>query len=146
MWRALIIAWVLAGSGTTLAADAGPLRAELRRLQSELAGIRSIQLARLQDPNLRTAALEVRLSRLEELMRQLTGRIEEVEYAQRQTSARIDQLVADLDARLSGQEPVGGAPATQARPAQEALATPAPALPPRITQPSIVAPDQSARQ
>jgi tol-pal system protein YbgF len=146
MWRALAFASLMAAGGAVQAADAGPLRAELGRFRAELAAVRAIQLAQSQDPNLRTAALEVRLSRLEELLRQLTGRIEETEYAQRQTSARIDQLVADLDARLPGREPATEVAAPSTRQTQEALATPAPALPQRTPQPSIISPDQSARQ
>jgi tol-pal system protein YbgF len=123
--------------GPALATDPASLRGQVGRLQAEIGQIR---LAQAQDPTLRTAALEVRLSRLEELLRQLTGRIEEVEYAQRQTSARIDELVADLDARLPRQ--AGAAPAAPA-PTQGALAEPEP---PRPAQPSLIAPDESARQ
>ena len=104
------------------------------------------RLAQAQDPNLRTAALELRLSRLEELLRQLTGRIEEVEYAQRQTAARIDKLVADLDARLPG---VAAAGAVAPPPPQTQAAAPAPPAPepaPRTVPPSIIAPDDAARQ
>ena len=81
-----VLVLLAAATGAAQAADPAPLRAQLDELRAELG---RIQLAQAQDPNLRTAALEVRLSRLEELIRQLTGRIEEVEYAQRQTSARI---------------------------------------------------------
>ena len=133
-----------AAAGAAQAADPAPLRAQLDELRAEFG---RIELAQAQDPNLRTAALEVRLSRLEELIRQLTGRIEEVEYAQRQTSARIDKLVADLDARLPG---VGeGAAAAAPRPESPPPApAPAPvaAAPQRPTQPSIIAPDDAARQ
>ena len=131
-----------AAAGAAQAADPAPLRAQLDELRAEFG---RIELAQAQDPNLRTAALEVRLSRLEELIRQLTGRIEEVEYAQRQTSARIDKLVADLDARLPG---VGqGAAAAAPRPAPPPPApAPVAAAPQRPTQPSIIAPDDAARQ
>ena len=134
MWRALILAGLLACAGPALAADIAPLRAELGRLRSELG---SIQLAQAQDPSLRIPALEVRLSRLEELMRQLTGRIEEVEFAQRQTNVRLDRLTAELDGRSA-------AVASTPQPSEQtAAASPQPG---RLAQPSNVAPDEAARQ
>ena len=134
MWRALILAGLLAGAGPALAADIAPLRTELGRLRSELG---SIQLAQAQDPSPRIAALEVRLSRLEELMRQLTGRIEEAEFAQRQTNARLDRLTAEIDGRSAA-----AAPAPQPS-EQMTMAAPQPG---RLTQPSNVTPDEAARQ
>lgn len=137
MWRALILAGLLAGTGPALAADIGPLRADLGRLRSEVTALGSIQLAQAQDPSLRIPALEVRLSRLEELMRQLTGRIEEVEFAQRQTNVRLDRLTAELDGRSAA---VASAPQPSE---QTAAASPQPGRP---AQPSNVAPDEAARQ
>ena len=141
MWRVLTLAFLALVSGPALATDPASLRVQMGQLQAELGQIR---LAQAQDPTSRTAALEIRLSRLEELLRQLTGRIEEVEYAQRQTSARIDELVADLDARLPGGAVARDSAPPAPAPPQEALAAPEP--PPRQVQPSIIAPDQSARQ
>jgi tol-pal system protein YbgF len=141
MWRALILACLLTCGDRAIAADAGPLRTELGQLRSELAVLRSIQLVQAQDPNLRIAAMEVRLSRMEELLRQLTGRIEEVEFAQRQTTGRLDRLVTDLDGRPGASGPTAASPTTQ--PAEEAGAVPSP---PRTAQPSIIAPDDAARQ
>jgi tol-pal system protein YbgF len=139
-WRIPTLALLAIAGGPALATEPASLRGEMGRLQAE---IRQIQLAQAQDPTLRTAALEVRLSRLEEQLRQLTGRIEEVEYAQRQTAARIDELVAALDARLQG-PPLRGE-ATAAQPAtEEPLTTAVP--PSRQAPPSIIAPDESARQ
>ena len=88
MWLAAMLAGLLVTAWPATAADPGSLRSDLGRLQAELAALRQVELAQLQEPALRTAALEVRLSRLEEELRRLTGRIEEVEYAQRQASAR----------------------------------------------------------
>jgi tol-pal system protein YbgF len=139
MGRALLLAWLVLAALPAQATDPAGLRGQIGRMQDELGRIR---LAQAQDPTLRTAALEVRLSRLEELLRQLTGRIEEVEYAQRQTSARIDELVADLDARLPGLSPGRAAAPPPPVPQQEAPAEPAP----RPVQPSIIAPDEAARQ
>ena len=58
--------------------------------------------------------MEVRLSRLEELLRQLTGRIEEAEFAQRQATTRLDRLVADLDGRPGVPGPRAAIPAAAA--------------------------------
>jgi tol-pal system protein YbgF len=141
MRRALLLLAFTAG--TAQAADLGALRRDAAQLGHELSQVR---LTQAQDPTLRTAALEVRLSRLEELLRQLTGRIEEAEYAQRQTTARIDRLVADLDARLPGLAAAPEPPPASPPPQQQALA-PAPVEPPpRPVPPSIIAPDQSAQQ
>jgi tol-pal system protein YbgF len=148
MWRALALTLLLAagGSAAAQAADPGPLRAELRRLTAQLAAVRGgVELAQLQEPALRTAALEVRIARLEEELRRLTGRIEETEYDQRQLAARMDRLVADLDARLPA---AGGAPGSVAPPAglpeQQAEAPPALETP----EPPVsgVEPDAAARR
>lgn len=56
------------------------------------------------------ARFEVRLARIEEELRRLTGRIEETEFAQRRINDRIDQLISDLDARLAALE--AGGPST----------------------------------
>lgn len=137
MWRILAVlglaafpAWAVEPSAT--------LRDAAARAAAEL---RQIRLAQAQDPASRAAGLEIRMQRLEEQLRQLTGRIEEVEYAQRRTSDRIDQLVADLDARLQGRPVAGGEAAAQ--PAQQAAVAPAPR---RDTPPSIIAPDPAAQQ
>jgi tol-pal system protein YbgF len=76
---------------------------ELSTATRELGGLRLVQAQA--DPS-RLAALEIRLSRLEEELRRLTGRLEELEYADRQAQARIDKLIADLDLRLRGGEAV----------------------------------------
>jgi tol-pal system protein YbgF len=46
------------------------------------------------------ARFEVRLAQLEEELRRLTGRIEQLEFGQRALQERIDRLVQDLDQRL----------------------------------------------
>jgi tol-pal system protein YbgF len=56
----------------------------------------------------RRAGFEVRLGQLEELLRGLTGRIEQLEFEQRRVNERLDRLVADLDVRLSALEAGGG--------------------------------------
>ena len=42
----------------------------------------------------------MRLAQLEEEIRRLTGRIEQLEFGQRALGERIDRLVQDLDQRL----------------------------------------------
>jgi tol-pal system protein YbgF len=138
MWRILAVL-ILAASPAWAADPAATLRDAVARAAAELAQIRLVQA---QDPALRAAGLEIRIQRLEEQLRQLTGRIEEVEYAQRRTSDRIDQLVADLDARLQGR-PVASGQAAQ--PQEQAAVEPAPA-PRRDAVPSLIAPDPAARQ
>jgi tol-pal system protein YbgF len=49
------------------------------------------------------------IGRLEEQIRRLTGRIEQLEYDQRNADRRIDQLIEDLDQRLRSFEQSGGA-------------------------------------
>jgi len=139
MWRMLAVLG-LAASPVWAVEPAGSLRDAAARIAGELGQIRLVQA---QDPALRAAGLEIRIQRLEEQLRQLTGRIEEVEYAQRRTSDRIDQLVADLDARLQGRPLASGQAA--APPTQQAAAEPAPA-PRRDIPPSIIAPDPAAQQ
>lgn len=83
------------------------------------------------------------IARLEEEIRRLTGRVEQLEFQQRSVDRRVDQLVEDLDQRLRTLEeggvvalpPGDGAPEGGADQAQQALndltatANPAP-LPP----------------
>lgn len=138
MWRALTIVLLVAAGGPADAADPGTLRADLDRLRAEVGALGRIDLAQAQTPDLRAAALEVELSRVQEQLRQLTGRVEEVEHAQRQLERRIDGLVADLDARLPGP----GGPAPQP-PALGSVDQP-PARP--AVPPAKIAPDAAARQ
>ena len=90
------------------------------------------------------APLQQGLQRLEEGIRQLTGRIEETEHRQRQLLARMDGLIGDLDARFAalGGGTVAAAPdaavsdtatvATDAAPEGESVAA-ATILPPGST-------------
>ncbi len=79
-----------------------PLRLESQQLERELGTARQA-LGEL--PEGRQAAfLQNRITAIEEQLRNLTGRVEEAEFRGRQTEARIDQLVADLDRRLAALE------------------------------------------
>jgi tol-pal system protein YbgF len=112
-------------------ADLPTVIADLERLRTEVAALRGIELAQAADPA-RLADFEVRLQQLEEELRGLTGRIEQLEYGQRTLEQRFDQLVGDLDQRLRSLEQgapggeAGGAtaPLARARPPQPAPAAP----------------------
>jgi tol-pal system protein YbgF len=129
-----IVGPLAAGLLVGLLLGAGPARADLaavgrqvERLQQELAELRQIQPVQAGDPAL--ARFEVRLSQLEEELRRLTGRIEQLEFGQRALERRFDQLVQDLDQRLRPLEE--GAGITAAPPLQEPRpAIAAPAAPP----------------
>jgi tol-pal system protein YbgF len=117
LWSARRGAWSL-GVVALLFAMVAPAHADLSALSRDLAGLRSnvgelrrIQLAQATDPGDR-AHFEVRLSQLEEELRRLTGRVEELEFGQRTLESRIDQLVQDLDVRLSALEGRGATPGT----------------------------------
>jgi len=89
-----------------------PLRLEAEQIERDLG---PAQQAIGELPEGRQAALLLnRINAIEEQLRQLTGRVEEAEFRDRQTQARIDQLVADLDRRLASLEdrPVTGRPET----------------------------------
>jgi len=78
--------------------------------------------------------VEVRLGRLEEQMRTLTGQIEDTTYKLQQVSQRLDKMQTDMDFRLGQLEHPGSAPST--------AASTAPVLPPppaRITTPTPTA-------
>jgi tol-pal system protein YbgF len=60
--------------------------------------------------------VEVRLGRLEEQMRGLTGQIEDTSYKIQQLSQRLDRLQTDIDFRLGQLEHPGSAPAPAAAP------------------------------
>ena len=64
---------------------------------SARSGIHKVQAR--QDPSAR-AREQAYIARLEENIRRLTGRIEQLEYEQRGVNRRFDQLVEDLDQRL----------------------------------------------
>jgi|GEM_PF-5076622 len=88
-------------------------------------GIHSVQAR--QDPSAR-AREQAYIARLEEEVRRLTGRVEQLEFQQRTVDRRVDQLVEDLDQRLRTLEeggvvgPVAGGGSDQAEQALNNLA------------------------
>jgi tol-pal system protein YbgF len=98
-------------------ADVASVGRDLAGLRAEIRDLRGIQLA--QATPAERAQFEVRLAQLEEELRQLTGRIETLEFSQRSVESRLDQLVRDLDVRLSALEQGNGAPRAQSEPQAE---------------------------
>jgi len=84
-------------------AGVAELAHDLARVQAEARALRGFLPIQASDPN-RLARFEVRLERLEEEIRRLTGRIERLEFEERRLGERFDQLVGDLDDRLRGLE------------------------------------------
>ena len=92
-------------------------------------------------PNRRVMArIEVRLSQLEDALRTVTGRAEELEHAIAQFNTRLEKLVSDVDVRLRALETspqqagsTGAMPTAKAPPApgQTAAGGRAPDAPPR---------------
>jgi tol-pal system protein YbgF len=123
LWSARGRAWSLAF--VALLAMAAPARADLAALGRDLDGLRA-ELAELQGIQLAQATpseraqFEVRLGQLEEELRRLTGRLEQLEFGQRTVERRIDQLVQDLDLRLSALEQGTTASSGQGEPGQAA--------------------------
>ena len=116
---ALILAAALLAVMPAARADLAGLAGDLAGLRAELAELRQIQP--IQATPAERAQFEVRLGQLEEELRRLTGRIEQLEFGQRSVETRIDQLVQDLDVRLSALEqgtvaPQDGAGTQQAAP------------------------------
>jgi len=116
------------------------LRAGLAALAGEAAQLRNVELVQAQADPSRLASLEVRLSRIEEELRRMTGRLENLEYGRDRAQDRIDRLVADLDARLSRMEAGGGTPPvaalpTETEPEPEVLRAPEPPAPATVPAP-----------
>lgn len=73
----------------------------------------------------RIAEAEVRMTQLENELRNLTGRVEEVNFRLRQISTRLDKLVGDVDFRLGELERGAGRAAEQPAAAADGGAAPA---------------------
>lgn len=118
----LALAWAAAD-----AAVAGPAPA-LDGLRDQLDAVRPLQLIQAEDAG-RLARFEVRLARIEEELRLLTGRIEQLEFGQRELEGRMDQLIRDLDQRLLALEGGAGGTAEGTGPATRQALAPAEAGP-----------------
>lgn len=133
------LAFLLAGLCPPTWARAGlpALSAEVAALRVQLAGIKQTEL--VQAAPGQAAQYEVRLGQIEEELRRLTGRIEQLEHGQQTLEGRFDQLLGDLDQRLRSVEQ--GAPAGTPRaavapePALRPAPAPGPATVPRTTVP-----------
>jgi len=106
VWVALVL--VLLAATPQARADLATAARDLGGVRAELAELRGIQLVQT-TPGER-AQFEVRLGQLEEELRRLTGRIEQLEFGQRNVESRIDQLIQDLDVRLGALEQGTAAP------------------------------------
>ncbi|MFQ5785110.1 MAG: tol-pal system protein YbgF [Alphaproteobacteria bacterium] len=111
---AVFLAWGTALAVPAAAQDTAALQSELDRLRRDLTDLQrafyrgepppaGVTAPAGGDPEL-AARLEVRLSELEDEMRSLTGRVEEVAHGISQVSDRLDKLVADVDFRLTAIE------------------------------------------
>ena len=122
--RLAIIGYTLAALTAALPAAAQDVRVlqdRMQRLEAELVQLqrqvyRGGAVAPAPGPTTATGDqgsvvgnLLVRLDELESQIRNLTGRIEQMEYRNQQTQARLDKLVEDVDFRLGALER-GGAP------------------------------------
>jgi tol-pal system protein YbgF len=148
-------ALIAAGLGQTAAAQGlNDVQNRLDRMETELQTLQRM-VARggapaagaAAPPPGSAAAYEVRMTQLEDLIRNMTGRIEENEFALRQVRDRLDRLVNDLEFRLSQLEAgAGGGAAAGAAAAPPAAAPSAarPAAPPAQAAARPAAPAQAA--
>ena len=100
----------LAIGGAPAMAELASVGGGLERLRARLAdnpAVHSVQAR--QDPSLRAREQAI-LGQLEQDIRRLTGRIEQLEYEQRTINRRVDQLIEDLDQRLRVLEGDGAGP------------------------------------
>ena len=128
--------------------ELGRLRGDIAALQRQVAqrgsqfGVAAAVRAESTESTERAARFEVRLGQIEDEMRSLTGKLENVAHEFRQLNARIDKLVADVDARLTPIErSQAGVPPMAAAPPMAAPAEPTPAA---ATQVAAPAPDETA--
>jgi tol-pal system protein YbgF len=119
---ALAVAMLVAGvSGPADAQDTRAMAEQIERLQADLKDLQRYvytggtvppassaeSVAAISDP----AQVEVRITDLENQIRELRGLSEETTFRLGQIEARLDKLVADVDARLAALERGGGAAA-----------------------------------
>ena len=127
---AALLGVILATVGAAQAGAPAAVRSALDALRSDLAWIGPVELVQAQTDANRLGAVQARVLQLEEELRRLTGRVEEAEYQQQQTQARLDRLVGDIDARLRAMEDRGGGAGVVRAPAGASSAPLEPAPPP----------------
>ena len=110
---ALLTALVLAPK--VQAQDLQTVAAEAERLQRDLSSLQQLAQSTTTLTPSQAANMELRLSQLENDLRRLTGKIEDLAFKQEDSDARMDRLVADVDQRLQRMESggYGGAAGTQ---------------------------------
>jgi len=91
----------LALMSTSASADIAVLERSRLTSPPPLDGVQMVQAER--DPASRAREQAI-IGRLEEEIRRLTGRIEQLEFDQRNTNQRMDQLIQDLDQRFRALE------------------------------------------
>jgi len=140
---AAVLAWSVGGAWAQNS-DVRELVNRIERVQRELTTLQQ-QVYRGNPPpaslaaetasaeNTATAQLSVRLSQLESELRSVTGKTEELEHGIRQLNAKVDQLVADMEARQKPDgaqaAPAPGAGGLPLAPPQVASSAPPPAMP-----------------
>lgn len=77
----------------------------------------------------RTSQLDERVDQLEDLVRDITGKLEEANYKTLQTQKQLERMQADIDLRFKELQTVGGAPAPAAQPGLSMPAASGSALP-----------------
>lgn len=130
----LVATLLLLGSAVNLAwADVSVLGPNLDQIQTPLADRPGVQLA--QARNADRAREQALIGRLEEEIRRLNGRIEELEFKQRRTNDRLDRLIEDWENSTAGAS--GGAfVATDPIPADQQNRSPEEALRDLAEQPA----------
>lgn len=137
VFGAALAAVVAIGGADGARAQSGDLRELLNRLNRLESDVQSLQ--RQQATGARPSAggvaapsgagagaFEVRMGEMEDLIRTLTGRVEQNEFGVRQLNERIGRMTSDIEFRLNQLEQRASAP-PPAAPAPAAQAAPAPA-------------------
>ena len=154
---ALVVAAVAFVGAEGARAQSGDLRELLNRLNRLETDVQSLQRQQATGrpstggaaaaPAVGAGAFEVRMGEMEDLVRTLTGRVEQNEFGVRQLNERIARMTTDLEFRLNQLEQRASSPppAAQAAPAPQPAARPTPAqTTPAQTTPSQSAPAQTA--